>query len=363
MSKNFIKKIEWQILICVVLLLSIGLIALYSANQESFKKQIVWIVISIPIFLCFSIIDYKLIARFSIVYYILSIILLIIVLFTGKINGASSWFNLSNFSLQPGEFGKLATIFFAATVLAKISDKNSKDINKPLNILKILGIFLVPIILIVLQPDYGTAMAYVASLVLMLFVAGINKKYIIISILIAAISLPLLYFFVLPQHAKARIDVYLNPESDPRGDGYNIIQSKIAIGAGKLTGLGWLQGTQTHLGYLYPKSTDFIFSVIGEEFGFIVCSIIVILYVIFITKSVNIAKTASDNLGSYISIGIIGMFLFHILENIGMTIGLLPITGVPLPFISYGGSALITDVVAVALLININARKKKSMFI
>ena len=139
----------------------------------------------------------------------------------------------------------------------------------------------------------------------MLYVSGIDKKYIIISFAILLITVPLMYFFILPEHAKARIDVYLNPNIDPRGAGYNIIQSKIAIGAGKLFGMGWLKGTQTHLGFLYPKTTDFIFSMIGEELGFVVCSLIIVIYVILITKAINVAKTARDDLGSYIAMGIV----------------------------------------------------------
>lgn len=167
-----------------------------------------------------------------------------------------------------------------------------------------------PVALIAMEPDYGTAMAYIFALIFILFVAGIDKRYIIVSITLIVILLPLLYFFVLPEHAKARIDVYLNPYSDPRGDGYNIIQSEIAIGAGQLLGLGFLKGTQTHLGYLYPKTTDFIYSVIGEEFGFILCSVIVVLYVVLITKCINVAKTAEDDLGSYIVMGLSRSLVF-----------------------------------------------------
>lgn len=167
-----------------------------------------------------------------------------------------------------------------------------------------------PLFLIAMQPDLGTATAYVFGLIFILFVAGIDKRYIIVAITLVIILVPLLYFFVLPEHAKARIDVYLNPESDPRGDGYNIIQSKIAIGAGGLLGLGFLQGTQTHLGYLYPKTTDFIFSVIGEEFGFIFCSVIVIIYVLLITKCIQVAKTAPDDVGAYMAIGFARDILF-----------------------------------------------------
>ena len=222
---------------------------------------------------------------------------------------------------------------------------------------------MVPIVLIIRQPDYGTALAFLVATVLMLFCAGLNKKYIIIALMTAIVLLPLLYFFILPPHAKTRIDVFLNPNLDPRGAGYNVIQSKLAIGAGKVFGMGLTKGNQTQLGFLYPKTTDFIFSVIGEEMGFIIAGTVIILYVILITKAMYIAKTAKDDLGAYIGSGIAGIFIFHMVENIGMTMGLLPITGVPLPFVSYGGSSLLTNMVLVGLLLNISSRRKKNMFI
>lgn len=168
--------------------------------------------------------------------------------------------------------------------------------------------------------------------------------------------------FVLPEHAKTRIEIFLNPEKDPRGAGYNIIQSKLAIGAGQLFGMGMLKGNQTQLGFLYPKTTDFIFAVIGEEFGFIVSGAIIVIYVVLITKAVYVAKTAKDDMGSYIAMGIAGIFFFHMIENIGMTMGLLPITGIPLPFVSYGGSSLLTNFICIALLLNISARRQKAIF-
>ena len=157
--------------------------------------------------------------------------------------------------------------------------------------------------------------------------------------------------------------MFLNPNLDPRGAGYNILQSKLAIGSGQLFGMGLLKGNQTQLGFLYPKTTDFIFSVIGEEMGFVVTAAIVLIYVVLITKAIFVAKTAKDNLGSYIAMGIAGIFLFHMVENIGMTIGLLPITGVPLPFVSYGGSSLLTNLILIALLLNISGRRQKAIFI
>lgn len=266
MNKNKLKSPEWSIIICTIILITIGLFALYSAskssNLEDLRKQGMWVIISIPILIIFAKINYNFLVKMSIGFYVISIVLLIVVLLTSSVNGATSWFAIGPVSIQPSEISKIAFILFLANIMSKMQ---TDEINKFTNVLKIIAISILPIILIVLQPDYGTAFAYIFAMVAMLFVSGIDRKYIIVSIILVVILVPLLYFFVLPSHAKARIDVYLNPESDPRGAGYNIIQSKLAIGAGRLFGLGWGQGTQTQLGFLYPKTTDFIFSVIGEE--------------------------------------------------------------------------------------------------
>ena len=309
MNKRILKNTEWSILICVIVLTIIGLIALYSATIDSeldeFKKQCIWILIGLPIMISILFVDYNIIVRFSPYLYGLSIVLLIGVLFTPKINGASSWFNIGFFAFQPADLAKVFVIMFLSYVIVEIQKKSKKEINKLSRLAIIFGTVFLPLLLIIFQPDYGTAIAYIISLVLILYVAGINKKYIIIAFLALVITIPLMYFFILPEHAKSRIDVFLNPNLDPRGAGYNIIQSKIAIGAGKLFGMGWLKGTQTHLGFLYPKTTDFIFSMIGEELGFITCGLIIVVYVILITKAINVAKTARDDLGSYIAIGIV----------------------------------------------------------
>ena len=366
MNKRILRNVDWSILICVLILVVIGLVALFSAtinnDLNEFKKQCMWIIISIPIMMAILFIDYNIIARFSPYLYGLSIILLIAVLFTPAVNGASSWFDIGFFAFQPAELAKVFVIIFLSTVMVNIQKRSKGEINKPLKLCTILGVVFLPIFLIIMQPDYGTAIAYILSLVLILFVSGIDKKYIIGSLLLMAILIPIMYFFILPDHAKSRIDVYLNPDIDPRGAGYNIIQSKIAVGAGKLFGMGLFKGTQTHLGFLYPKTTDFIFSMIGEELGFIICGLIIVVYVLLITKAINIAKTARDDLGSYIAIGIVGIFLFHVVENIGMCIGLLPITGVPLPFVSYGGTSFVTNFILIGLLLNISARSKKTLF-
>jgi rod shape determining protein RodA len=367
MQKKMFKNFEWGILICTIILLAIGLVALFSATQnsdyEEFKKQIMWIGISIPVIVVVILVDYEILAKISPVIYGLSLISLVAVLFTEPINGATSWFNIGPFSFQPAEFAKIAVVLFMANVMVKLQQKGREEINRFCKLGIILATVAVPTLLIIKQPDYGTALAFLVALIFMLYVAGINKKYIITAVLLVVILVPLAYFFILPEHAKARIDVYLNPNLDPRGDGYNIIQSKLAIGAGQIFGMGLFKGNQTQLGYLYPKTTDFIFAVISEEMGFVVAGAIIVLYVILITKSIQVAKTAKDDLGSYIATGIVGIFFFHMLENIGMTMGLLPITGIPLPFVSYGGSSMLTNLTLIAILLNISTRRKKAMFI
>ena len=330
MRKKISKNIEWSLLICTVLLVTIGLFAIYSATlssgQGEFRKQIIWLIVSIPI------------------------------------GGASSWFQIKGVSLQPSEFAKIFLILFLAWLMSIMKKRGVKELNKITRILLLMVVFAVPVGLIIMQPDYGTAMAFVMAFIFMLFNSGIYKRYIIISIIIVAVAAPFAYLYILPDHAKTRIQVYLNPDLDPRGAGYNINQSELAIGAGELTGMGYLQGNQTQLGYLYPKSTDFIFAVIGEEMGFIIAALVVVLYCLLISRAIYVAKTAKDDLGSIIAAGISGIFFFHMLENIGMTMGLLPITGVPLPFVSYGGSSLLSNLIMIGLLLNISGRRQKTIF-
>ena len=367
MKKRIFKNMDYGLILCVVILLAIGLVALYSATQSSnyveFKKQIIWIGVSIPVMLIIVFIDYETIVRFSPILYIISIISLVAVLFTKPINGATSWFSIGSVSIQPAEFAKIILIITIAGYMSRVQNENRTFKNKFLDILKIFVISIIPIMLIVKQPDYGTAVAFIVAVLLMLFISGIKKRYIIVGILLVVILAPILYIYVLPAHAKTRIDVFLNPNLDPRGAGYNVIQSKLAIGAGEFLGMGVLKGNQTQLGFLYPKTTDFIFAVIGEEMGFIIAATVIILYVVLITRTIYVSKTAKNMMGSYIAIGIAGILLFHMVENIGMTMGLLPITGVPLPFVSYGGSSMLTNLIMIALLLNISGRRQKAIFV
>ena len=367
MNKKILRNIEWGILVCTLLLIGIGLIALFSSTQNSnydeLKKQIIWLAISVPIMIIIILVDYEFFNKISPVIYALSILMLIAVLFTEPINGATSWFSIGPFTLQPSEFAKIAIVLFLAYIMVKLQKKDKEEINKFWKLCVVLIAVAVPVLLIIKQPDYGTALAFISALIFMLFAAGISKRYIFISILLIVILVPTAYFFILPEHAKTRIDVFLNPNIDPGGAGYNIIQSKLAIGAGEAFGMGILKGNQTQLGYLYPKTTDFIFAVIGEEMGFVVAGTVILLYIILISKAVHVAKTAKNDLGSYTAMGIAGIFFFHMVENIGMTMGLMPITGIPLPFVSYGGSSLLTNLILIAILLNISGRRQKTIFV
>lgn len=366
MKKKLLKNLDWGSLICVVILMGVGLTALFSTTQNTnhseFFKQIQWLAISVPFFILAIIVDYDKILKIAPIFYCACVFLLILVLFTKEINGARSWFSIGSLSFQPSELGKIATILFISYCLNLLQAKSRKEINKLYKLLIVLIIAAVPIGLIIIEPDLGTATAYIFATIFILFVSGINKRYIFSAIIIIAALVPVIYMN-LPPHALSRIEVFMHPESDPRGAGYNIIQSRLAIGAGQILGMGLFQGNQTQLGYLHPKTTDFIFSAIGEEMGFIIAAMLIIIYVILITRIVYIAKTAKDNIGSYIAIGIAGILCFHMIENIGMTMGLLPITGVPLPFVSYGGSSLLTNFICIGLVLNVSARRQKAIFV
>lgn len=364
-----LRKIEWWIPVLALILCIIGLVALYSASYDSgleeFKKQVIWICVGLVLMIISMLIDYKFLVKISPFLYGVAIIMLIAVLFTKPISGAKSWFIIGDnlFSFQPAEISKIFIILFMSYVISLIQmRKGRNEINKIPKLLIILLVIAVPIGLIVIEPDYGTAAAYIVAFLLMIFVAGIDKKYIISSIAVIAIAVPLIYNFVLPTHAKTRIDTFLNPEADPRGAGYNILQSKLAIGSGQITGMGVLKGNQTQLGYLYPKTTDFIFAVVSEEMGFIIASGVIIVNIMIIIKSLQVAKGIKDEAGSYVATGIAGIFLFHTLENIGMTMGLLPITGVPLLFVSYGGSSMMTSFIAIGILLNISSQRRNGLF-
>lgn len=366
--RGVFKNSDYLLIVCAVILVIIGIIGIYSAGYNStdnteYQKQIIWFGIGLVVMGVTWLIDYKLLGKLSYVGYGVFLALLVAVLFTTPINNATSWFDLGFFKFQPSELMKIVYILLLAKVLDGINTKGKKQINKMSNILGILVIFIAPFLLILKQPDFGTAIVFAFITITMLFKAGVSYKYMLIGLAILIVLAPLVYNFVLSDYQQNRIKVFLNPELDPLDSGYNAIQSKIAIGAGKLFGTGLLQGTQTQFGYLPVKSSDFIFSAISEELGFVASAGIVVIYTFMIIRMINISNTAKDNFGSLVAIGIAGMYMFHLIENVGMTMGLLPITGIPLLFVSYGGSSMLTSFISLGLLLSISGRRRTALFV
>lgn len=368
MIKNLIKNTDYVVLICVLILVTVGVIGIYSAgyntnvNKDEYIKQIIWFSLSFVMMIVIWLIDYNIFDIGGYILYAINLVLLAVVLFMPSIMGASSWFNFGGFLYQPSELMKIGYIICSAKFISLYKNGLNKASKKRniiyISILALL--FILPVGLILMQPDFGTAVAFCFILAFMLFKSGIKYRYIFMGIGIVIILVPIVYSFLLNPTQQERIKVFLDPELDPLGSGYNAIQSKIAVGSGMLFGTGLLQGAQTQYGYLPIKSSDFIFSVISEEMGFIVSTCVVIVYAVLLIKLVWISKNARDDFSSFMVIGVAGMMFFHFAQNIGMTIGLLPITGVPLPFVSYGGSSMITNCFAIAIVLNVSARKSKS---
>jgi rod shape determining protein RodA len=362
MIKKLLKNVDYGILIVTILIFAIGIVSLKSAtggaggDPSEYTKQIIWFVVGVFMAIALMFFDYKLYKKFSVFIYFAMLVLLVLVFRSNPTNGATSWFKVGPISLQPAEFSKIIIILILAHFIDFANEKNS--LNKPLYILAIMALIAIPVLLIIKQPDYGTAIVFMAIFAVLMFCGGINYKYIIAGVLAVVIAVPLLYNFVLPEHAKNRIDVFLNPDLDPRGAGYNVIQSKLAVGSGQLTGMGLFNGNQTQMGLLPMKTTDFIFPVISEEMGFIVSATLIVLYGTLLVRIINVARTTKDNYGKLIVIGVFSVFFAHIMENIGMCLGIFPITGIPLPFISYGGSSMLTNMLLIGLVLSVSARRR-----
>lgn len=266
--------------------------------------------------------------------------------------GSQSWIRFGSIGIQPSEIVKIIFIITFSAHLSSVEDY----VNSPFPLIGLLlhGGFLIGLIL--LQPDYGTAMVYIFIFICMLFCANISYKYIVGSVCAFVPVSLFMWFFVLKPYQKNRFFDFLNPERDMLGSGYQTMQSRVAIGSGGLAGKGLFKGTLVQSGSLPAGHTDFIFSSIGEEFGFIGCAIVIVLLFLIIYKCLYIAKTARTSLGSYMCIGVAAMFIFHTYENIGMCLGLMPVTGIPLPFFSYGGSSILACMLAMGIVLNVGSR-------
>ncbi len=336
----------------IFLLTLFSILVLYSAsnqNAEYVTSQVFKIIGGFVIMIVIAFIPPERIKQLTPLFYIVAILLLTAVIFIGvEANGAHRWIDLKILRFQPSEIAKLAVPMMVAYYLHKT--------NLPPTFWNIIGsLFLigVPFSLIFMQPDLGTALIVLFAGIAVLFLAGIQWRYIVIAAIAVAITIPTAWFFGLKEYQKDRVITFLNPEMDPLGKGYQIIQSKIAIGSGGIYGKGWQNSTQVSLQFLPEATTDFIYAIIGEEFGLVGTSLLIICYLLIIWRGLYIAFHARDSYFQLVGGSVCLVFFFYVFVNTGMVSGILPVVGVPLPFISYGGTAIITLFVSFGILMNI----------
>ena len=356
----------------VVGLLLIGTMLVYAGTREwfrsygldpeyYFKRHTLNIIIGGLLAYGTTLIDYRLLRAYTPIVWLAAVIGLIIVLIPGlgsEINGAQAWISFpGGFQLQPAELAKIAIIVGMAMILAdrEQSDKDPTD----LDVVKALAIAAVPVLLIVAQPDLGTVLIISAAVVAMIGASGAPARW-VIGLLLAAIVgvFAAVQTGAVSSYQVARLQSFVDPSADPQATGYQLRQSRITIGSGGLLGKGLFEGPQTNGRFVPEQQTDFIFTVAGEELGFVGCSIILFLYTLFFIRAFAICRRSSDLFGRLVCIGVIAWFAFQTFENIGMTMGLMPMTGVPLPFLSYGGSSMFANLIGVGLLQNVHARSR-----
>jgi len=363
-DRRLLQCFDWGLLGLTFAIAAVGLIALYSAVSAGavepdlalFKKQLVWYAVgSVVMVVCF-LFDYKQFERYANVIYVASLGSLTAVLFLGKyVGGSRRWLPLGPFSLQPSEMAKVAVILILARYYAKIINTEGLSI-RDLAIPAFLTAL--PFGLIVQQPDLGTAMVIALIAGAMTLFVKIERRTLGWLVATFAALVPSVWFF-LHNYQKQRILTFLNPERDPLGAGYHIIQSKIAIGSGMLTGKGFLKGTQNALSFLPEQHTDFIFSVLSEEWGLFGSMTVVVLFLLIIAWGLSIAGRCRYPFGTIMAVGVTAMIAWQAIINIGMVMGLLPVVGVTLPFVSYGGSSILTIMMSIGLLMNVSMRRFK----
>lgn len=367
MLKRYMRNMDWILVMTILALTGIGMVLIASAtHSEAVATGTNWYVHRQALFLAVNIalvifslrFDYRLLKRIALPLYIITVVMLLAVMLVGKTSlGAQRWIAIGPIVFQPSEFSKA----FIIVTLAAFLDNKGDFLDDFTDYLPAVGFLAIPFLLVLKQPDLGTAMVFAAIAFSMFWTCGFRVKWLAIMGGTLVVAMPLLWK-VLHEYQRNRIRVFMNPEMDPFGAGYHVIQSKIAIGSGLLMGKGWMQGTQSQLNFLPENHTDFIFAVAGEEFGFIGAALILLLYLVLIWRGLHIAMNADDRFGTLLAAGITGMYIFHVMINVGMTAGIMPVTGVPLPFLSYGVSSLATNVLMAGLLLNINMRQTKLQF-
>lgn len=379
LDRKLLKQIDWVTIVLVLALVAIGLISIASIMASPFdgdeasvsdyieklnlnyvQRQGVNFLVGVAAFLIMIVFDYsffKLLIKYA---YIANVALLLILFTVEKTRGISGWFVFEAIdrAIQPAELCKICIIVFLAKIVSEGMDQDHGRLRSFKSILFSVAVCGLPTVLVMLQPDFGTAFVYICILVFILFIARIGWGYIAAAAGALAAGLPLAYFFVMSDDQRYRIDVFLDPSLDLSNSGYNVFQSKIAIGSGQLYGKGYFSsGTLAQLRFVPERHTDFIFAGIVEGLGFIGGTLIILLYFLLVFRWLWIAFKAKDNFGTCLVAGVIGMLLAHVFENIGMTMGLMPVTGIPLPFLSYGGSNLLTNMIAVGIVENVCMRR------
>lgn len=356
-------QIDWWIIGTSVAIFTLSLVVLYSAgyNPEletspTARRQLISFAIGAVGFTCCAILHPTFWRRWAFLFYGLGCLLLVVILFKGVVaGGARRWLELGGFRMQPSELMKLGIILALARVFS--SDRAPRE-GYGFFALFIPGIvLLVPALLTVAEPDLGTGLCHILIGGSMLLLAGVRPKILLRLLLLALVMLPVVWKFGLKEYQQQRVLTFMSPESDPLGSGYHAIQSKIAVGSGALTGKGFLQGTQTQLRFLPEQTTDFIFSVLAEEWGFFGSSVLLCLYAILILRLIKVASAHQDRFIAFVSFGVAALLFWHVVVNIGMVIGVLPVVGLTLALFSYGGSSLITVLLCLGIVVGANARR------
>jgi rod shape determining protein RodA len=387
---RLLKRVDWALFAAVLALSLYGLVMVYSATRapeaagitplsQFAEKQIMWLIIGLGAFFITLVWEYEAVARWHIPAYVVVMLLLLFVLKIGKSpTGAQSWIGLGGFRLQPSEFAKICVILSLAVFLSR----RAEAITRVPLVLRSLIIAGAPVLLVLLQPDFGTALVTIAIWFGVLYLSGAKRLH-----LIAVFATGLLLFTCmwnvdklpldrmrpavlgkvlaharLKDYQKKRLTIFLNPRSDPLGSGYHVIQSRLAIGSGEVVGRGLFHGTQSRLHFIPERHTDFIFSVVGEELGLAGAAAMLSLYFFLFWRGLRIATRARDLLGTLLAAGAASMLIFHTIVNVGMSVNIMPITGIPLPFVSYGGSNMLASFVAFGLLQNVHMRRDKIIF-
>jgi rod shape determining protein RodA len=352
--------IDWNFLGTAVVLALIGVLLVYSATYygdpslSTAKKQVLWVAIGLALMVAFMAVDYHVLFDIAPILYGIGIVLLIYLVVFGKLTAnVKSWIHIGAFQFQPSEFMKI----FTSLMVARFFDSNDRAYLDARSFMVVMGIITLPVGLIIIQPDFGTAASFFPLYAVAMFFGGIRARVWAAMILLVAIALPLGWFAFLKPYQKERVMIFMNPERDPLGSGYQVTQAKIAIGSGGINGKGFRHGTQAKLEFLPARHTDFIFAVLGEEWGFIGVVIVLGLYLFLVIQAFNFAKQARDRGGTFLIICLIAFVIFHVMINVSMQIGILPTTGIPLPLISYGGSSTMMFFIAIGLILNVDMRR------